>query len=213
MNLIWNHLNIRNMGRALLIALAGLVFSDPASADQEASNYPHVVASPSGRCYAKSVPRHLYDPQDEPRQQGRTDIYQVADAEDVLVGHYDWFSQVLFVRCQPGREAVVVRVGPWQRGHDPRADHLAIAFYQGGRLIRSYSTLEVAGDQRAEEGAFSKYRNVSASVSHYNVFALWPEWAKITENVGATFTDDWVIKATTVDGRALVFDGATGEPR
>ena len=201
------------MGRALLIALAGLLFAGSAAADQEASNYPHVVASPSGRCYAKSVPRHLYDPQGEPRQRGRTEIYQVADAEDVLVRHYDWFSQVLFVRCQPGSEAVVVRVGPWQRGHYPRADHLAIAFYQGGRLIKGYSTLDIAGDQMAEEGAFSNYRNVSASMSHYSVFTLWPEWTRITENVGSTFTDDWVIKATTVDGRALVFDGATGEPR
>jgi hypothetical protein len=32
-------------------------------------------------------------------------------------------------------------------------------------------------------------------------------------SVSRTFTDDWVIKATTVDGRVLVFDSATGELR
>jgi hypothetical protein len=44
----------------------------PCPADNEASNVSHVAAGPYGRCYAKSVPDHLYDPVDEPRQQGRT---------------------------------------------------------------------------------------------------------------------------------------------
>lgn len=207
------HWSIGNLGRALLIALAGLACASPVSADQEASNVAHVAAGPYGRCYAKSVPRHLYDPEGGPRQQGRTEIYQVGDPEDVLLRKYDWFSQTLFVRCRPGSGTVVVRVGPWHRGRDPRADHLAIAFYQDGRLIRRHSTLDIAGGERAEQGAFSKFKNVSASVSHYSVFASWPELTKITETVGSIFKEDWVIKATTVDGRVLVFDIETGELR
>ncbi len=201
------------LGRALLVALAGLACASTALADQEASNVAHVAAGPYGRCYAKSVPRHVYDPAGGPRQQGRTEIYQVGDLEDVLVRKYDWFSQALFVRCRPGNGTVVVRVGPWQRGHDPRADHLALAFYQDGKLIRRYSTLDIAGSERAEPGAFSRYRNVSASVSHYTVFDSGPALTKITETIGATFKEDWVIEATTIDGRVLVFDLETGELR
>ncbi len=201
------------LGCALLTALAGLAGLNSALADQEASNVAHVAAGPYGRCYAKSIPRHDYDPEGGTRQQGRTEIYQVADSEDVLVQQYDWFSQVLFVRCRNGSEPVVVRVGPWHRGHNPRLDHLAIAFYQGGKLIKRYSTLDIAGNEKAEKGAFSKYKNVSASVSHYTVFASLPELTKITETIGSTFTQDWVIKATTIDGRALVFDIETGELR
>lgn len=212
-NVRWMHRKMRELGQVLLIALAGLGCPSAALADQEASNVPHVVAGAYGRCYAKSVPRHTYDPEGGPRQQGRTEIYEVGDAEDALVQHYDWFSQVLFVRCRPGNESVVVRMGPWHRGHDPRADHLAIAFYQGGNLIRRYSTLDIAGDEEADEGAFSKYKNVSTSVSHYTVFASQPELIKITEQVGSTFQDDWVIKSTTIDGRMLVFDATTGELR
>jgi hypothetical protein len=160
-NVLLTQRKLRNAGRALLIALAGVACASPALADQEASNVPHVAAGPYGRCYAKSVPRHIYDPDGGPRQQGRTEVYRVEDPEDVLLQRYDWFSQVLFVRCRPGDETVVVRVGPWHRGHDPRADHLAIAFYQGGRLLRRYSTLDMAGEEEAEDGAFSRYRNVS----------------------------------------------------
>jgi hypothetical protein len=50
-------------------------------------------------------------------------------------------------------------------------------------------------------------------VSHYTVFASGPELTKITEQAGSTFKEDWVIEATTVDGRMLVFDMATGELR
>jgi len=197
----------------LLIALAGLAWAGTALADQEASNVAHVVAGPYGRCYAKSVPRHLYDPDGGPRQQGRTEIYRVGNSEDVLLQEYDWFSQTLFIRCRPGSGTAVIRVGPWQRGHDPRADHLAIAFYRDGRLIRRYSTLDIAGGAIAAPGAFSKYKNVSASVSHYSVFASDPELVKTTAASGSAFKEEWTVKAKTVDGRNLTFDIETGELR
>lgn len=204
-SLLRRHRKIRKAIRIVLTALAGLVFAGPASADEEASNVAHVIAGPYGRCYAKSVPRHIHDPEGGPRQQGRTEIYRVGDSEDVLVQQYDWFSQSLFVRCRPGKESVVIRVGPWHRGHNPRADHLAIAFYRDGMEIGHYSTLDIAGKEKAESGTFPKYKNVSASVSHYDVFASWPELTQIAET--------WVITATTIDGRVLVFDIETGEQR
>jgi len=204
---------MRRPRTVLLISLAGIAWASAASADDEASNVAHVVADPYGRCYAKSVPRHIYDPEGELRQQGSTKVYQVGDREDVLVQQHNWFSQRLFVRCGAGRKTSIVRMGPWQRGHNPSADHLAIAFYQGERLIKRYSTLDIAGGEQAEAGGLSEYKNVSVSVSHYTVFALAPELTRITEKVGSTFKEDWVVKATTVDGRALVFDVDTGELR
>ena len=105
----------------------------------------------------------------------------------------------------------VVRVGPWHRGHNPHADHLAIAFYKGGTLLRSYSTLDIAGDERAASGGLSEYRNVSASESHYTVFEQDPEMVRVTSNRGPVFTEHWIVTVTTVDGRALAFDVATGD--
>ena len=120
------------------------------------------------------MPRHTYDPEGGTRSQGRTEVYRVGETEDVLTQRYDWFSQRLFLFCHPGGETVVARVGPWHRGHDPRADHLALAFSQAGRLIKRYSTLDIAGGEKAVDGGLWRYRNVSASVSHYSVFASGP---------------------------------------
>lgn len=202
---------MRIPSRALLIAAAVSAFTTPVLADDEASNVAHVVAGPYGRCYAKSVPDHIYDPVDEPRQQGRTMVYRVGKTSDVLIQRYDWFSQRFFVRCGPANDVVVVRLGPWHRGHDPHPDHLAIAFYQGEKLLKRHSTLDIAGGEKAQNGGLSKYRNVSASESHYSVFDTAPEMVKITTARGAVFEDSWVIRAKTVDGRLLTFDMATGE--
>jgi len=197
--------------QALVAVTLGLTIAGPVLADDEASNVSHVVAGPYGRCYAKSVPRHVYDPGDGSRQQGTTSIYRVDDGEDVLVHVYDWFSQRLFVRCRPGDGIIVVRIGPWQRGHDPRADHLAVAFYRRGVLVRSYSTLDISGPELAAGGGFSRYMNVSASVSHYTVFASGPDFVKVTTSQGNVFTENWQVRATTIDGRSLIFDTETGE--
>jgi hypothetical protein len=172
-------------------------------ADQEAGNFAHVAAGPSGRCYAKSVPRHVYDPQGEVRQQGRTEVYRVTDSQEVLVSEYDWFSQQLFLYCGAADGITVVRVGPWQRGHVPEPEHLALAFYRDGKLLKRYSTLEIA--------ATDPERNVAASVSHYSVFESWPDLVSTTTSSGPVFTETWTIRATTIDGRSLVFDLATGE--
>ncbi len=185
--------------RAALIALVWLALGQGAAADQEASNVAHVAAGPYGRCYAKSVPRHLYDPEGEPRQQGRTEVYRVADGADSLVLSFDWFAQQLFLTCLP--EVRIVRVGPWHRGHEARDDHLALAFYRGAELVRSYSTLEIAGGE------------VSASVSHYSVFREGPALTRVVRHEDAVFSEEWVVTATTVDGRALTFDPATGVVR
>ena len=201
---------MQNHSRVLLIALAVSVFASSAVADNEASNVAHVVAGPYGRCYAKSVPDHVYDPEDEPRQQGRTMIYRVGNSKDVVVQRLDWFSQRLFVKCGPADGIVVVRLGPLHRGHEPRADHLAIAFYKEGKLLKRFSTLDIVSGEKTQNSSPAIYENVSASVSHYTVFDGVPEMVKITTARGSVFEDNWVIRAKTVDGRELTFDMATG---
>jgi hypothetical protein len=193
------------------MAAVGLLNAGIAHADDEASNVAHVAAGPHGRCYAKSVPRHVYDPEEGSRQEGVTWIYQVEAAEDVLVHVYDWFSQRLFLKCGPPGDIIVARIGPWHRGHDPSSDHLALAFYHGGDLLKRYTTLDIAGNELAVDGGFSKYKNVSASVSHYTVFESGPEMIRVVSSDGPVFTEKWVIQATTVDGRRLMFDMETGE--
>lgn len=179
-----------------LTSLAALVLLQPSaragSMDDEASNVPHVAASSYGRCYAKAIPDSLYG------QAGRTRVYWVRAREDSLLASYRWFSQRIFLECNvavgDGPVALsVVRFGPWARGHAASARDLALAFYRGSRLLRSYSTLDIAG----------RPSNVSASVSHYTV---------IDSVIGYRWIDGnrFRFDVRTTDGRLLSFDPATG---
>ena len=197
--------------RSFIMAMLSALCLSPSTAwaDQEASNVAAVFTGPYGRCYAKSIPDHIYDPESGPRQQGRTLIYRVEAGEDTLIDSYNWFSSKIYLLCAPD-SAKVIRLGPWHRGHDPQADHLAIAFYQGGKLTKRYSTLDISGSEQAEAGSFSILKNVSASVSHYTVFDGIPELTRTTSQDGVVFSDVWTITAKTIDGRELVFDPVTG---
>lgn len=196
--------------RLYLAVLMLALWSFQAHADDEASNVAHVAAGTYGRCYAKSIPTHIYDPDDQARQQGVTRVYRVGNEKDVLVEEYQWFSQRIYLDCMGGALPTVIRLGPWHRGHNPKDDHLALAFYRGGQLIKKYSTLEISGGEINSDPSFSKYKNVSASVSHYTVFKEFPKMATITHQEGSIFREERVIKALTIDNRELIFDLSTG---
>jgi hypothetical protein len=172
----------------LLLLLIG--FTLPASADEERANYPRVVADPNGgMCYAKSVPKTNRG------QEGSTAVYTVKNAGDELTHTLPWYSQETFIRCGLGPKwaPVVVQMGPWNTGHHASADHLALAFQYDGKLVKGYSTLEIAG----------AINNVKTSKSHYTV---------IRHVVG--FTNDYPDSrfiVETEDGRRLAFDPATGK--
>jgi hypothetical protein len=207
------HSKKRNFVFRILTVLMVVLYANAAVADRERGNSSHVVDGQNGRCYAKSVPKYSRDPIDEPRQQGDTEIHKVGGTQDVMLFKYDWFSSELFVICGSGGDVVVVRLGPWHLGNDPSSDHLALAFYNGAFLKKQYSTLDISGDVPSAEGSPSKYANVSVSVSHYSVFSSGPEVIKATDGASSTLKEDWVVRATTVDGRELVFDAETGEIR
>jgi hypothetical protein len=164
-----------------------------ARADQEASNRPVVVASTYGNCYAKSVPSSDYG------NDGQTRVYAVEAGADRLVATYDWFANTLRLECNvEGTSGAVgtsvVAFGPWPRGHEASKETLALAFYWNGKLLRRYSTLDIAG----------RPNNVSSSVSHYSV---------IDEIIGYQWTSGnrYAFAVRTTDGRLLKFDAGTGK--
>lgn len=178
-----------------LVYLAGCVFflaTGLGTADEEASNIPHVTANQYGRCYAKSVPSSAYG------SEGTTKVFAVQRGDDLLLHTFPWYSAWLYLECNVGRpnEQVavsLVRFGPWARGHKASQNDLAMAFYYAGKLVKSYSTLDIAGSPH----------NVEASISHYTVIAhvngyRWRE------------SNFYTFEASTHDGRLLVFDPTTG---
>ncbi len=167
----------------------------PLAGDQEAGNSPHITASEYGRCYAKSIPEEPYG------EKGVTKVFTVGAAEDRLVHTFDWFSQSLYLACNVSDSKTpvgvsVVRLGPWPRGREATAGHLAIAFYYKGKEVGSYSTLDIAGDPE----------NVSASVSHHTVIEKVVGFRRLRAN-------EYAFEVKTVDGRRLSFDPVTGKMR
>src|SRR5262249_10742528 len=86
----------------------------------------------------------------------------------------------------------VIRLGSWARGHEAKAADLAIAFYLNGRLLHSYSTLDIAKTSK----------NVSQSSNHYEVFESILGYER-----GAGID---LFRVNTVDGRSLAFNMASG---
>ena len=167
-------------GALLTVALA---LATTAIADQERSNTPHVRAGQYGHCYVRAVPEEPYG------SAGETTIYLVEREGDKKLYSFDWFAQRVFIECRvtngEARTApAVVRLGPWPRGHRATEQDLAIAFYWGDRLVKRYSTLDLAGEPD----------NVISSVSHYTVVLCR---SKASREGKTTNTPSWSARSTT----------------
>lgn len=102
-----------------------------------------------------------------------------------------WYSSEVLV-SHDGK--YLVRMGPWSPGHTPKKDHLAVAFYMNGKLLKSYSTVSLVKDPT----------KVMASVSHY----MW----QAPQNALSPGLDyDNKFKLQTIDGWTYEFDATTGD--
>ena len=171
---------------AVLVSLA--VFCVQAGADDEAANRPVLRSSEHGGVYARSLPQERHG------QKGKTRVFGVGRDSDTLICEYDWYAGEMYLGGDGDR--TLVRFGPWQRGHEPRADHLALGIYRDGKTLREYSTLEL---QQMGSG-------LSRSVSHYTI---------LQERRGFRWLKDgtYVYEATGVGGKLFRFDLVTGAPR
>ena len=183
------------IGVVLGLSLLGAVRS---RADQESPNWTFVTSSTTdgttwhGDRYAKCIPAGSSG------TNGITKIYHVGKDQDVLEHAYNWYATQVYL-SGASEKTSVVRFGPWSQGHQANTNDLALAFYYDGRLLKSYSTLEIAGPPN----------NVSDSVSHYT-------WCKGIGGYG------WIVSASsryliygftlkTENGRTLCFNVKTGE--
>jgi hypothetical protein len=104
-----------------------------------------------------------------------------------------WYSFKVFLADDGSH---LVRMGPWNFGSDPASDHLAVAFYRDGKLLKSYSTAELVKD----------HSRVRRSSSHY-------QWLNEREMGAEGPQLDWngQFNLTTADGINYRFDVTTGE--
>ncbi|MCH8823030.1 MAG: hypothetical protein IH984_05925 [Planctomycetes bacterium] len=180
-----------------------------ASADREGLNRTRVFASSSGYIYARSEPR------DNHGTVGVTKIYRVA-AGDQLICEFPWYTRQLYL-YQLGSDVAIVRKGLWPRGRKANPDSLSLEFYLNDKLLKRYSTLDIAVGPD----------NVFASVSHHRVISrihgfrrrvpLPPESQapddadKTKEPRERRTPRDVFFEVQTTDGRLLIFDLWAGE--
>jgi hypothetical protein len=180
----------RSRVRLLLPTVASLFLSlitRTVTADDEASNRTVVRSSEHGSVYARSIPEESYG------SKCKTKIFHVGAEQDALIAEYPWYSSVLYLGGEG--EDTVVRFGPWQRGRQPEASHLAIGIYRKGKTIREYSTLQM---QQLGSGS-------SSSVSHYTVFNnSRPRFRWVKDNV-------YVLEAQGESGKMFTFSLKTGQ--
>lgn len=171
--------------KCVLIAALVIASSTATLADDEAANRPVVRSSEYGSVYAKSVPGESYG------QRGKTRVFGVHADRDTLICEYDWYANEIYIGG--AGETTLIRFGPWQRGHEPQEDHLALGLYRNGKAVREYSTAEM---ERLGTG-------VSASVSHYTIFErrLGFRWLK---------GNSYVYEIEGVSGKVFTFDLETG---
>lgn len=176
------------MALAILASGANLT---PASADAfRAYHQPHIVTGePYRKCYARSVPANSES------LEGWTQVYQFTNTKrDKLLYEFDWYGLGIYLNCPNnsdiGSELSLVRRGMWPIGDAANADELALEFYYSGKLVASYSTLDIAGSPE----------NVRWSASHYRVIAKIIGFEKPNE-----------FSIVTVDGRTITFNTRTGK--
>lgn len=172
--------------RFICLSILALLMATPAMADDEQSPYAYVTSAQWGRHYFKMLP----DPKKAYRHDAGLGIcYAVGrDGKDKELwrtsGWYAFSTHLSY----DGR--YLVRIGNWPRGHAPSKDHVGIAFYERGKLTRSYSTAELIGDRS----------KVQPSVSHY-------QFKKKVIGFGRA---QYAFELVVIDGVTWRFDVRTG---
>jgi hypothetical protein len=181
---------VKRAAWSALAGAAGVILAIAvAFADEEAAPRPYITTAGEGGLYFRMVPDPVSP--DEPQHlSGKGYAYRVGtdQRDELLWTTSGWYAHRV-VLSDDGR--YLVRLGNWPRGDAPSKDHLAVAFYDQGQLLASYSTIDLIRDP-------SKVR---PSVSHYQFASGSPGFV---ERYGHQF------RLVTVDGAVHLFDVRTG---
>jgi hypothetical protein len=128
---------------------------------------------------------------------GRTLIYRIRVDADELEDTYDWYSWDVHL-AGTSKGTVVVRVASGFRGHHANKDDLAVGLYIHGKVLKEYSSLDLAKGPD----------HVRPSVSHYAWCRRVIGFRWLTAPGAAALKFGFAVE--TVDGRLLCFDTVTG---
>ena len=189
---------------AMVIAFMAGLLALTVDADSPAPERPRATTSQSGRIVFTMIPAK-WDFRDGKRVQACDPFgicYSLTD-EGKLVEKWKvsgWYSFEVFL-SEDGR--YLIRMGPWNRGRKPKADDLAVAFYQDGKLLKKYSTADLVRRPEA----------ILASTSHYEWLARARSAIRgeIDPDAELRLDGDKVFHLKTCDLIKYQFDVTTGK--
>ncbi|NUZ12865.1 hypothetical protein HUZ36_18970 [Pseudoalteromonas sp. McH1-7] len=171
-----------------------MIFSFVAYADRESIPKPYIVTQEGmfESYYFKMIPENFHFEDDnlviDSEAYGRAFRLNYDGTEEELWSVSGWHANNVYLA---GKEAVnLVRLGNWARGQAPENEDLAVAFYERGKLLKSYSTADL----------IEKPDSVKLSVSHY-------QW-KLSSNLARNNKYFYI---ETVENITYKFDVSTGE--
>lgn len=173
--------------KKLIALILGLLAIENCWADSVQSPYPKTTTSEMGLAVFVMLP--VFQGNDVKWGDGKGIMYALK-VDGSFEKKWDvsgWYAHGVI----PSDDAeFLVRMGDWPEGDRPTKEDLAVAFYRRGKLVRSYSTLDLVKD----------VTKVRRSVSHYQ----WLAEGK------RSYIHDTTFVLTTIDGRCIVFDLTSG---
>jgi hypothetical protein len=165
----------------LLLAVISLLADSPAPAKR------FTVYSADKSVRVDSIPKDTFG------SKGKTQVFDVTHRKKLLY-QFDWYANGLRVERTPSGISLI-RFGAWPWGQKASRDVPAFSFYLGEKLLKSYSTLDIAGDPD----------NVISSVSHH-IYAHGERAIRYNAQQRR-----FELGIERIDGRFLTFDIETGE--
>jgi hypothetical protein len=181
----------------------------PSLADKEPRPISFVVTSEFGQSFFKMIP---------PKGKWQENKY-VTTKEAVGVAYSidedgnfielwrtsGWYSSELYLSLDG---QYLVRMGPWNEGHEPNNSDLAVAFYKNGNLLKEYSVIDLVKDKSKIQPTRSHYFWL-ARMDYRNLPDM--ERKKWEENRLRLDGSNNVFHLKTIDGIMYQFDATTGE--
>lgn len=167
------------------VCLSFLMLNDILWADKLAPSRTYVEPSKNGKYYIVMVPNVPYG------EEGVGIAFKVEKDADKLLWQIDWYARQVYIS---DNGINLIRKGLWARDWRDLSD-LAIAFYEKGKLLKSYQVSDLLEDKTS----------ILRTATHY----FWRPRDKEAP-FGFSDTEDKFV-LTTIEGKIFTFDVKSGE--
>ncbi|WP_044555729.1 hypothetical protein [Shewanella piezotolerans] len=148
------------MSRLILLIIICMSFS--VKADKEAPSKPFIATQDTAleSYYFKMIPEYSYYENGalivEKEAWGKAYRLNYDGSNTELWSVSGWYAREVYLAGKDAQN--LVRLGDWPRGHELKETDLAVAFYDSGRLIKSYSTKDLIKNKNSIDLTVSHYR-------------------------------------------------------